>query len=102
MSLHASIDDVRRADRAAGLLALVGVVNVPIIYFSVKWWNTLHQGASITIQGASMATPMLTGMLVMALAFWAYCIALALMRVRVIILERERHTAWARAEMGAK
>jgi heme exporter protein C len=45
MSLHASIDDVRRADRAAGLLALVGVVNVPIIYFSVKWWNTLHQGA---------------------------------------------------------
>ena len=102
MSLHASIDDVRRADRAAGLLALVGVVNIPIIYFSVKWWNTLHQGASITIQGASMATPMLTGMLVMALAFWAYCIALALMRVRVIILERERHTAWARFEMEAK
>ncbi|MEI8402591.1 MAG: heme ABC transporter permease CcmC, partial [Alcaligenaceae bacterium] len=44
IALHASIDDLRRADRAAGLLALVGVVNVPIIYFSVKWWNTLHQG----------------------------------------------------------
>ena len=101
MSLHASIDDVRRADRAAGLLALVGVVNVPIIYFSVKWWNTLHQGASVSItQGSSMATPMLTGMLVMALAFWAYCIAVALMRVRVIMLERERHTDWARAALG--
>jgi heme exporter protein C len=73
---------------------------VPIIYFSVKWWNTLHQGASISIRGTSMATPMLIGMLVMALAFWAYCIALALMRVRVIILDRERHTAWVRAEIG--
>ena len=103
MSLHASIDDIRRADRAAGLLALVGVVNVPIIYFSVKWWNTLHQGASITItKGSSMATPMLLGMLVMALALWAYCIAVALMRVRVIMLERERHTAWAQAALGAK
>ena len=102
MSLHASIDDVRRADRAAGLLALVGVVNVPIIYFSVKWWNTLHQGASVTLtEGSSMATPMLLGMLVMALAFWAYCIAAVLMRVRVIMLERERHTDWARAAMGA-
>ncbi|MBC7609984.1 MAG: cytochrome c biogenesis protein CcsA [Polaromonas sp.] len=101
MSLHASIDDTRRADRAAGLLALVGVVNVPIIYFSVKWWNTLHQGASNTItKGSSMATPMLLGMLVMALAFWAYCIAVALMRVRVIMLERERHTAWARDAAG--
>ena len=101
MSLHASIDDLRRADRAAGLLALVGVVNVPIIYFSVKWWNTLHQGASVTItKGASMATPMLLGMLVMALALWAYCIVAALMRARVIVLERERHTAWARQALG--
>ncbi len=102
MSLHAAIDDVRRADRAAGLLALIGVVNVPIIYFSVKWWNTLHQGASVSFKGTSMATPMLVAMLVMALAFWAYCIAVALMRVRVIILDRERHTAWARVEIGAK
>ena len=102
MSLHASIDDVRRADRAAGLLALVGVVIIPIIYFSVQWWNTLHQGASVSItQGSSMATPMLMGMLVMALAFWAYCIAVALMRVRVIMLERERHTGWARKALGA-
>ncbi len=95
MSLHAAIDDPRRADRAAGLLALVGVVNVPIIYFSVKWWNTLHQGASVSLtKSPSRASPMLLGMLVMALACWAYCIAAALLRVRSIILEREAHTAW--------
>ena len=95
MSLHAAIDDPRRADRAAGLLALVGVVNVPIIYFSVKWWNTLHQGASVSLtKSPSMASTMLLGMLVMALACWAYCIAVALLRVRSIIVEREAHTAW--------
>ena len=96
LSLHAAIEDANRADRAAGLLALVGVVNVPIIYFSVKWWNTLHQGASVSFSKApSMATPMLLGMLVMALAFWMYSIAVALMRVRSVILERERHAQWA-------
>ncbi|MDP3520784.1 MAG: heme ABC transporter permease [Hydrogenophaga sp.] len=102
MALHGAIDDLRRADRAAGLLALVGVVNVPIIYFSVKWWNTLHQGASVSLNRApSMATPMLTGMLLMALAFWMYAIAVALMRLRTITLERERHTAWARQALEA-
>ena len=95
MSLHAAIDDDRRADRSAALLALVGVVNVPIIYFSVKWWNTLHQGASVSLTHApSMAVPMLLGMLVMALGFWMYCIAVALARLRTIILERERHAGW--------
>ena len=102
MSLHAAIDDPRRADRSAALLALVGAVNVPIIYFSVQWWNTLHQGASISFsKGATMATPMLLGMLVMTLAFWAYAIAIALTRLRVVILEREQHAQWARAELGA-
>ena len=96
MALHAAIDDVRRADRAAALLALVGVVNVPIIYFSVKWWNTLHQGASVRPDGSSMAAVMLQAMLVMALAFWAYSIAVALTRARVIVLERERHAAWVK------
>ena len=101
MALHGAIEDVRRADRAAGLLALVGVVNVPIIYFSVQWWNTLHQGASISPSGVSMATPMLVGMLVMTLAFWAYCIAAALMRVRLIILAREQHTGWVQKTLEA-
>ena len=102
LSLHAAIDNPRRADRAAGLLALVGVVNVPIIYFSVKWWNTLHQGASISFTKApSMAAPMLLGMLVMALALWMYCIAVVLVRARSLILERERHVLWAKKMLEA-
>jgi heme exporter protein C len=95
MALQAAIDDPRRADRAGAVLALVGVVNVPIIYFSVKWWNTLHQGASVSLTKApTMAATMLTGMLVMALGFWMYSIAITLVRVRAIILERERRSDW--------
>ena len=95
IALTSAIDDPRRADKAGAIVALVGVVNVPIIYFSVKWWNTLHQGASVSLTKApSMATTMLWGMLLMALAFWMYSIAVALYRVRAIILERERHTTW--------
>jgi heme exporter protein C len=97
MALQAAIDDPRRADKAGAVIALVGVVNVPIIYFSVKWWNTLHQGASVSLtRSSTMAETMLLGMLVMALAFWLYSIAVSLMRVRAIILERERHSDWAR------
>ena len=74
----------------AVLLAIVGAVNVPIIYYSVQWWNTLHQGASVSLTKApTMAATMLTGMLLMALAFWLYSIATALVRVRCIIRERE-------------
>ena len=88
MALQAAIDDRRRAERAGALLAIVGVVNVPIIYYSVQWWNTLHQGASVSLTRApSMAATMLTGMLVMALAFWMYSIAVTLLRVRCLILE---------------
>jgi heme exporter protein C len=97
MALQAAIDDPRRADRAGALLALVGVVNVPIIYFSVKWWSTLHQGSSINMGAApKMAATMLEGMLLMALAFWMYTIAIALMRVRSIMLERERNADWVK------
>lgn len=97
LALQASIDDPRRADRAGAVIALVGVINVPIIYFSVQWWNTLHQGASVSMtRSPSMATTMLWGMLLMALAAWMYTIAAALSRVRSIILERERHTEWVK------
>lgn len=103
MSLQAAIDDPRRADKAGALIALVGVVNVPIIYFSVQWWNTLHQGASVSLtKSPSMAKTMLLGMLIMALAFWMYSIAAALMRVRAIILERERHTDWVAELLGGR
>ena len=97
MALQAAIDDPRRADKAGAVLAIVGVVNVPIIYFSVKWWNTLHQGASVSLtRSPSMAQTMLWGMLLMALAFWMYAIAVALARVRHIILERESSADWVK------
>jgi len=103
IALQAAIDDPRRADKAGAILALVGVVNIPIIYFSVQWWNTLHQGASVSLTKApSMAAMMLWGMLLCALACWMYSIAVALMRVRTIMLERERHTDWVRALLNAK
>jgi heme exporter protein C len=95
IALRHAIEDPRRADRASALLAIVGAINVPIIYFSVKWWNTLHQGASVSFTSApKMATIMVAGMLVMAFAAWFYAIAIALTRVMAIILERERRAGW--------
>jgi heme exporter protein C len=97
MSLQAAIDDPRRADKAGAVIALVGVINVPIIYFSVKWWNTLHQGASVSLtRSPTMAKTMLLGMLLMAIAFWLYSIGVMLMRLRCIILERERNSDWVK------
>lgn len=98
MALVAAIDDTRRADSAGALLAAVGAINVPIIYFSVRWWNTLHQGATISTTAApKMASTMLTAMLLMTLAFWAYAFAVVFMRSRAIVLEREREADWVRA-----
>jgi len=98
IALWAAIDDIRRGDRAGSLLTLIGAINVPIIYFSVKWWNTLHQGSTINLMKApSMAKIMLLGMLVLAIAAWFYTIAVALVRVRRVILERERQTEWVKA-----
>jgi heme exporter protein C len=94
IALQASIEDPRRADRAGALLAIVGSVNVPIIYFSVQWWNTLHQGATIKFTGTSMHVAMQQGMFTILLACWLYVIAITLLRVRSIILERERNTQW--------
>src|SRR5216110_1164060 len=94
ISLQSSIDDVRRADRAGAVLALVGVINVPIIYFSVQWWNSLHQGATITKNSFKMAPSMLAAMLILLAACWIYSIAVVLVRVRCIIREREREAPW--------
>ena len=96
MSLSAAIEDTRRADRAGALLAIVGSINVPIIYFSVIWWNTLHQGASVSLtKGSSMANTMLLAMMIMTFAFWAYAIAVSLVRLRCIVHEREQQAAWS-------
>ena len=95
IALQAAIEDPRRADRAGAIIALTGVVNIPIIYFSVQWWSTLHQGASVSFTSApTMAATMFAGMMLMALSFWMYSIAAVLLRVRSIILERERNAGW--------
>jgi heme exporter protein C len=97
MALQAAIDDPRRADKAGAILALVGVVNIPIIYFSVKWWNTLHQGSTINLNKAPVdGADHALGHAADGAGFWMYSIAVALMRVRAIILERERHTEWVK------
>ena len=94
LALINAIEDKKRADKAGALLAIVGSVNVPIIYFSVRWWNTLHQGSSVNAGSSKMATMMLIAMLIMAFACWAYAIAVGLARVRAIIIEREHNAAW--------
>ena len=102
IALKGAIPDPVRADRAGAILALLGVVNVPIIYYSVQWWNTLHQGASVSLtRSPSMAATMLLGMLLMALAAWMYSIATTLTRLRNIILERERDAEWVRLQRTA-
>jgi heme exporter protein C len=101
MALTAAIDEPQRADQAGALLAVVGVVNVPVIYFSVRWWSTLHQGASVSLTAApKMAETMLNAMLLMSLACWAYAFAVVFMRARALVLERERDTQWVRELRG--
>lgn len=95
MALSSSIDDAKRAARAAAILALVGVVNIPIIHFSVEWWNTLHQPASVTKLGKpSIHISMLIPLLLMTVGFKFYFFTVALLRMRNEILDRERHTRW--------
>jgi heme exporter protein C len=90
MALMNAIEDPRRADKAGALLVLVGSINIPIIYFSVKWWNTLHQASTIGVASApKMHAMMAAAVAVMVLACWMYAIAVALIRVRQIIADRE-------------
>ena len=95
LALVEAIDDVQRADRAGALVAVIGAVNVPVIYFSVRWWNTLHQGASVSLSTApKLASPMLVAMLLMTFAFWAYAFAVVFTRARAMVLERECGAEW--------
>jgi heme exporter protein C len=102
MALRASIDDLQRADRASAVLAIVGVINVPIIHYSVVWWNTLHQSASVTKMAApSISASMLVPLLMMILGFNLYFFAVLLMRVRGEVLRRERSAGWIREAVRA-
>jgi heme exporter protein C len=89
LGVASAIEDPERADAAGAIVLLAGVVNVPIIYFSVQWWSTLHQGATIRMDAApSMTHTMLAGMLLMTMACWAYTLAVCLLRTRCLIRER--------------
>ncbi len=97
MALRAAIDDTTKADRASAVLALVGAVNVPIIHFSVEWWSSLHQGATLLRKdGPAMDASMLYPLLAMILAFTFLFGALLLRRIRTEVLFRERRTRWVK------
>jgi heme exporter protein C len=102
MGLRAGIEDLQRADRASALLAVVGVVNVPIIHYSVIWWNSLHQAPSVMRLGKpSMPGSMLAPLLMMLAGFTLFFGALLLVRLRAEVLNRERAASWIREELGA-
>jgi heme exporter protein C len=97
ISLRASFDDVNKADRASGVLAVVGVVNLPVIHYSVIWWSSLHQGPSIKkFDSPSIAGDMLWPLLTMILAFTLFFAAVLLFRVKAEVLEREKNARWVR------
>jgi len=103
LGLRSAIDDTARADRASAMLAIVGVVNVPIIHYSVVWWNSLHQAPSVMKFGKpTMATSMLVPLLLMLAGFTLYFAALLLVRARGEILRRERSTRWVAEALGVK
>ena len=95
IALYNAFDDHKTAAKAAGILSIVGVINIPIIHYSVEWWNTLHQGATISKFGKpSMSNDMLWPLLVMLLGFGCFFAAVTLVRLRNEILSRESHRPW--------
>ncbi|MFW5450315.1 MAG: heme ABC transporter permease [Methylophagaceae bacterium] len=100
IGLYAAIEDKRTASRAVSILALVGVVNIPIIHFSVEWWNTLHQGSTVTMTDKpSMHIDMLIPLLVMAAAFKVYYVISLLLRTQAELVEREPNSQWVKHVM---
>ena len=102
MALRASIDDEARAARAAGVLGLVGLINLPIVKFSVDWWNTLHQPASLLrAGGSSLAPPYLQALLVMMAAYGVLFLALWLTAIRTEVRRRRVQSLRARRALEA-
>ena len=103
MALNNAIEDKRTAARAVAILAIVGVVNVPIIHYSVEWWNTLHQGPTVTkFDKPSIHLSMLIPLLVMAVAFKLFYIGSLFMRVRTELLAREQKSNWVATLLGTE
>jgi heme exporter protein C len=97
MGLRSAISEFERAAKACAILAIVGMVDIPIIHFSVEWWTTLHQGATLSkLAKPSMAPEMLSPLLIMIAAFFLFYCTLLMMRVRSEILKREWRTQWVR------
>jgi len=99
IALQNAIEDPRSAARASGILALVGVVNVPIIHYSVEWWHSLHQGPLITRDGISLGEGMVAPLFMMVGAFQLLFFAILILRTRAEILQRERRTQWVKDEV---
>jgi heme exporter protein C len=102
MGLRAGLEDTQRADRASAVLAVVGVVNVPIIHYSVTWWNSLHQAPTVMrLAKPTMAASMLVPLLMMLLGFTLFFGAVLLVRLRGEVLSRERSASWIREVVSA-
>ena len=95
-ALRATLPDPQAAAQACAVLTLVGLINIPIIHYSVMWWQTLHQGATILKLGSpSIAPSMLYPLLAMLLAFFCYYLIVLLIGLRYELLKREQATSWA-------
>ena len=95
IALRAAFDEQSKADKAAAIFALIGVVNLPIIKFSVTWWNTLHQGATVSkIAKPSITWEMGWPLLLMTIGFMLFFGSITLIRTRGELLSRERRTKW--------
>jgi len=102
MGLRSALEDATRADRASALLAVVGVVNVPIIHYSVTWWNSLHQAPSVMrLSKPAMPPSMLVPLMMMLLGFTLFFAAVLLVRLRGEVLTRERSASWVREALSA-
>jgi len=100
IGLHNAIEDRRAAARAAGFLALIGLINVPIVHFAVQWWNTLHQGETIRLIGPSKMDPsMIWPLLAMAVGSKAWFVGSLLQRARAMNLEQESGKDWVRSNL---
>jgi heme exporter protein C len=103
IGLYTAIEDKRTASRSVAILALVGVVNIPIIHYSVEWWNTLHQGPTVTkFDKPSIHIDMLIPLLNMAIAFKLYFAIALLMRSRNELLQREQNGRWVEEVLEGK
>ena len=103
MGLRAAIDDTNRADRASAILALVGVVNVPIVHYSVTWWNSLHQGSTLLKKGGPSIPPdMAIPLYGMILGFMCFFGAVSLIRVKREVLVREQNSKWVKDMVTGK